>query len=452
MGSWLGEAWRAVTLHGGWLAAVFCMAMVMGIQWCRALVLAGQRQREIWAREELEAYARMDVRLPPDGDVRELGRSVCRGVVDKSAFRRVALLVRDTAGRMHVAASAGMDEPTVASWNGWGLQAGQSGGAGLGLRIGEKSFAVVLGTDTTEIGSGRAIVVPLWTSGGRMAGALALGAERMMSVPRTVLEAALPSLEILSGRLGRALESAEMAERLLQAEKLAGLGMMAGGVAHALNNPLTAVLGFAELIVETAQGDRIKGDAEMIVREALRMRQTVESLQSFWPSNNVRDTVALGPLLAELAAACADELASRGVQLTVLGEETGPVVCGDRNRLRQVVEHLLNNAAEAVASTAQEEHEIRLALSHDERRVHLIVSDTGPGFRDPGRVFDPFYTGREPGEGAGLGLSICYGIVREHGGEISALNLHPRGAAVIVELPVMEASSRSAEDQVRIVA
>jgi C4-dicarboxylate-specific signal transduction histidine kinase len=68
--------------------------------------------------------------------------------------------------------------------------------------------------------------------------------------------------------------------------------------------------------------------------------------------------------------------------------------------------------------------------------VHVIVSDTGPGFRQPGRAFDPFYTTRQPGEGTGLGLSICYGIVREHGGEISAFNLHPTGAAVVLELPV----------------
>ena len=69
----------------------------------------------------------------------------------------------------------------------------------------------------------------------------------------------------------------------------------------------------------------------------------------------------------------------------------------------------------------------------------MIVSDTGPGFREPGRIFDPFYTTKGPEQGAGLGLSICYGIVREHGGEISAFNLHPHGAAVVVELPLRAA-------------
>jgi signal transduction histidine kinase len=79
---------------------------------------------------------------------------------------------------------------------------------------------------------------------------------------------------------------------------------------------------------------------------------------------------------------------------------------------------------------------IRVMVSHDVRAVQMIVSDTGPGFHEPGRVFDLFYTTQAPGDGDGLGLSICYGIVREHGGEISAFNLHPRGAAVVVELPI----------------
>ena len=78
----------------------------------------------------------------------------------------------------------------------------------------------------------------------------------------------------------------------------------------------------------------------------------------------------------------------------------------------------------------------------DGRRVHLVVSDTGPGFREPGRMFDPIYTMQEAGDGAGMGLSLCYSIVQEHGGEISAFNMHPHGAAVAVELPVARAAGK----------
>jgi signal transduction histidine kinase len=114
-----------------------------------------------------------------------------------------------------------------------------------------------------------------------------------------------------------------------------------------------------------------------------------------------------------------------------------PEVRGSKDRIKQVMEQLLNNAAQAIAlAAAEEEHAIRITASHDEKMVHLIVSDTGAGFSEPARVFDPFYTTKAATHGAGLGLSICYGIVREHGGEISAFNLHPRGAAVVIELPV----------------
>jgi signal transduction histidine kinase len=82
------------------------------------------------------------------------------------------------------------------------------------------------------------------------------------------------------------------------------------------------------------------------------------------------------------------------------------------------------------------------AWGRDGRRVHLIVSDTGPGFREPGRMFDPFQTLQDSGDSVGMGLSLCYSIVQEHGGEISAFNLHPHGAAVAVELPVMRVAGK----------
>lgn len=107
-----------------------------------------------------------------------------------------------------------------------------------------------------------------------------------------------------------------------------------------------------------------------------------------------------------------------------------------------MMEHLLNNSAQALAgmgaATAGEEQMIRVSVSVgsvEREMVHLIVSDTGPGFPEPGRVF-------EPCNSMGLGLSVCYGIVHEHGGEISAFNLHPHGAAVAVELPGVDFSAR----------
>ncbi|MCU1252455.1 MAG: hypothetical protein JWQ49_5484 [Edaphobacter sp.] len=402
--------------------------------------------------EELTAYSQLDMRLSGVGDGLELAGRVTRLVAEKSPFRRAAMLVRDAPGPLVVAATTGMDDPMVQSLKVWGegvVAAERSGGVsrgdgGLGMRVGSKSFAVVLGKGPLPTSHSGAIVIPLWTAGGRMLGALAVGADGLMGVRRSALAKALAPMEALAFKVERAMENAALADRLVRAEKLAGLGLMVGGMAHALSDPLTAVLGFAELIVATTSEGRVREDAGIIVQEALRMRQTVETLLEFSrPAAQSEEAVDVTGLMRELAGACAEELESRGVRLDVEAGLEVAVVRGNRDRLRQMMEHLLNNAAQSLTgvagAVAGEEQVIRMSVSvsggGDRERVHLVVSDTGRGFSQPGRVF-------EPCESMGLGLSVCYGIVHEHGGEISAFNLHPYGAAVAVELPADVANKK----------
>jgi signal transduction histidine kinase len=488
MGGLIVLRWLELSLAGGGLWAL----------WCRMQVGVAEGRRERREQEELRAYAGLDVRLGADADMPELAARVSRLMAEKSVFRRTAVLVRDAGGALSVAASAGMEETTVESLNAWAegvVEAERRGGigtrrgeGGLGRRVKNNAFAVVFGLGIgAGGGTGRgqnarfgeeargAIVIPLWTTGGRMMGALAVGADGLLSVRQRELEEALWPLEALGVKVARAMENAVLAEKLMRAERLAGLGMLAGGMAHALSNPLTAVLGFAELIVGSTGEARVKTDAEIIVREALRMRQTVETLLEFWkPVGQGDELVDLTELVRELAAACGEKLEGRGIRLVVQADGEVPEVRGNRHRLRQLLEHLLNNAAQALAGVrgvkTSEEMVIRMSLSssgsfpgassgmdseeasesRDGRRVHLIVSDTGPGFREPGRIFDPIYTMQEAGDGAGMGLSLCYSIVQEHGGEISAFNMHPHGAAVAVELPVrMEKKSVVAEETIR---
>jgi signal transduction histidine kinase len=451
---WVGlrEMGRLVALRLPELAAGTGVAGALWLLGFRLRSRAGRRRRERRMEEELAAYARLDLRLPRDEGGLELAGLVTQLVAERSPFRRVAMLVRDTQGALMVAASVGMDDSMVQSLRGWGegvVRAERSGGGrrgdgGLGVRVGSKSFAVALGKGPGAIGHSGAIVVPLWTVGGRMLGALAVGADGLMCVKRSALARALAPMEALALKVERTLENAAVAERLLRAEKLAGLGLVAGGAAHALSNPLTSVLGFAELIVATTSEGRVKEDAGIIVQEALRMRQTVETLLEFWrPAVQSEELVDVTGLMRELAAACAEEVESRGVRLIVQAEREVTAVRGNRDRLRQMMEHLLNNAAQSLAdmggAAVGEEQVIRVSVSvpgGDRERVHMVVSDTGPGFVQPARVF-------EPCDSMGLGLSVCYGIVHEHGGEISAFNLHPHGAAVAVELPLDSPIKRS---------
>ncbi len=131
------------------------------------------------------------------------------------------------------------------------------------------------------------------------------------------------------------------------------------------------------------------------------------------------------------------ELDRLGIEFRMTLAEKLPLVRANTDQLRQVLIQVLNNAVEAVQhSRSLEDRLIRVELTSAREHVQILITDSGPGFPNPSRVFDPFFTTKPPGEGPGLGLSICYAIVREHGGEITAYNLPPRGAAVLIEMPL----------------
>jgi len=462
-----------------------------GLRWRRECDRVGaDKRRERKMREELEAYAHLDatvaqgmsVRLDRVAAMRALAMRVCRTIAEKSSFGRVTLMLRNAEGNMRCVGSIGMDDLTVAAMERWGAEvvaderAGAKKNAAI-ARPGVKSLPISLGEwqhfDREVSGweaSGkkerrrwrRAIVVPIRTGTGaglggnarRLMGAIVVCADGLRvqveaNGDKLAVERMMSPLEALAARLGAAMETELMGDRLLRAEKLAGLGQLAGGVAHALNNPLTVVLGYAELLAETGLDERGREDAKTIAQQAQKMRETVQRLVEFWrPVTSADDPVDVAAVVRDVAAQCSKRLEARGVKLEVVaqtaldhgGAEMVAAARGSRGRLCQLLEHLLENSAQAIAEVKDaeegEEQSIRISVSQDEHTLFLIVSDTGTGFEEPARAFDPFYTTKDPVEGAGMGLAICYGIVREHGGEIAAFNLHPRGAAVVVELPL----------------
>ena len=218
---------------------------------------------------------------------------------------------------------------------------------------------------------------------------------------------------------------------------MAGLGQLARGMAHELNNPLTAVLGFAELIVATTSEQRVREDAVAIAGQAMRMRDTVANLLRFWHPVAQKDvTVDVGAVLRGLVDAAGPKMKRRGVRLELQVEGDACCVRGDKERLREMFEHLLNNAAQAVAGRDEDDRSVRVAVTGTDATLRVAVTDSGAGFVEAARVFEPFHSAQQSGKGQGTGLAVSYEIVREHGGEISAFNVYPHGAAVVVELPV----------------
>jgi signal transduction histidine kinase len=248
-------------------------------------------------------------------------------------------------------------------------------------------------------------------------------------------------LESLASRLAVSMENRELTRLLIRNDKLAGLGKLAGGVAHELNNPLTVVCGYTELIHETTLEPSTRKQTAKILSAALRMKRIIEELNRFSkPPTAEYDTHNLVDMVQEAAESLKSDLMRRGVSFELHTSQPRVEIHGCRDSLHQIFFQLVLNAAEAIERGSKDSHSgkagcVRAEIDQNDNSAIVLVTDTGPGFAEPERIFDPFYTTKDPGEGPGLGLSVSYGLVQEHQGNINAYNLRPHGAAVCVTLP-----------------
>jgi signal transduction histidine kinase len=241
--------------------------------------------------------------------------------------------------------------------------------------------------------------------------------------------------------LARSESSIENLQRLqaqmVQSEKLVSLGQLAAGAAHEINNPLTAILGYSDMLAEDdALPERTRSTAVKIREQARRTKSLVQNLLSFARQVPAERTLLdINTVVTNAVQLRALDLHSGGSTIELQLESVLPGVRGDNNQLMQVFFNIISNALDAMTETGGGKLTIRTL--RDRGNVVLLFSDTGPGLREPHRVFDPFYTTKPVGKGTGLGLSICYGIVQEHGGKIFCYNSQTGGAVFRVELPAV---------------
>ncbi|HEY6337722.1 MAG TPA: PAS domain-containing protein [Candidatus Sulfotelmatobacter sp.] len=233
-------------------------------------------------------------------------------------------------------------------------------------------------------------------------------------------------------------DSAVLRGKLVHSEKMAAVGQLVSGVAHEVNNPLTAILGFADLLMENPElPDSVRKDLRIILQEAQRTKQIVQNLLSFarqMPPQ--RNPVQLNSVLRRTIQLRAYDFTSHGIDVIEHLDEGLPEVIGDAHQLQQVFLNILNNAYDAAHEVGRPAR-IEIMTAESGEMVEVSFCDNGAGISQPDRIFDPFFTTKEVGKGTGLGLSICYGIVKEHGGEILCHNnTDGQGATFIVRLPV----------------
>jgi C4-dicarboxylate-specific signal transduction histidine kinase len=235
-------------------------------------------------------------------------------------------------------------------------------------------------------------------------------------------------------------ELREKQEQLVQAGKLATLGELTTGVAHELNNPLNNIGLFVGNMIDRVQAgeedlDRVVEDLERVVEQVQKATEIITHLRTFGRAAPVSlEPVAVLEVIDRALSLVQEQLRLRQISITLDFLPESPVVLGSAIQLEQVFINLLTNARDALEVSERKEVHIACSVGED---VVVVFRDTGPGIPDglEQRIFDPFFTTKDVGSGTGLGLSITYGIVQEHGGEITVENRPGEGAAFTIALP-----------------
>jgi signal transduction histidine kinase len=412
------------------------------------------QHRERSARSQLEAYANLMLTRRSVEDFDRQGADICDTVVSNSCFTQAAL-VFESGGRYRLAGCAGL-EIAIAS------PLGQ-----LAKRIPVEGFLVpgsapvavahsktvnldlspwlIPGDDLERLRFTSVLAVPMVGRSG-VDGALLLkgmrpeDGRRFDSADAPRLDDLLP-IEMLVARLQATRSQTMLFEKLIDSERFACLGQLAGNVTQQLNSPLTVILGFASLLQESSSLDAQDRKAiESIVNEARSIRSTLESLSRVSHAHSDQPAaISVSELLSDMEQLYRPEFLQRSIEFQVNVAPGMPrILCGAQ-QLRQALLHCLQYAIGAVdrespEKAPRESKTIRLEAAREGSLVHISVTHSGPGFINPERAFDPFVPARAGGEIAGMGLSLCATILRDQNGRASAVNLQPRGAAIILEL------------------
>ncbi|HET9180740.1 MAG TPA: ATP-binding protein [Candidatus Angelobacter sp.] len=429
--------------------------MILTLLEDKSYFLAAAKSRERKANEQMQKFAGITSRLLTGVDLAEISHEIAEAISETSTFSRVSIILTHDGKTLYLAGCAGMTPEAIAQIEAncagyWTMddlieifrRGNKLGQASRLIRAEELveyklSMSPRVYPPASAWKKGDRVLVPLQSTRGAYVGCISLDDPRDL---RRIKADELVKIELLAGDLAVTVDNASLHRQLLRSEKLAAIGQLVAGVAHELNNPLASIIGYSELMTDEIKDGAPRQKLEKMIREAHRMKRIIENLLRFARQNNLEKKSAnLQTLLQDVVALREYHIRTHDVELSVYVEPGLPPVALDEDQFKQILLNLLNNSIDALEG--RREKRISIEAVRRENRVLLRFDDNGPGFRDPNRAFDPFYTTKPVGKGTGLGLSICYGIVKEHGGEIQAANLKRGGARIVLELPANPAPS-----------
>ena len=435
---------------GIWVIRAIAMSKVVAAIGMILLALEDQlsinqtgQTRERHAREEMEAYSRLNLARRRVEDFDRQAAVVCQSIVSNSRFHQAALVLLQNSGHYRLAGTAGFDDATINALDALATRIPVAGfldsdspaaiAHSVAFNLDLTPF-LVPGDDLTRLKLTTVQAIPLR---GRTSteGALFLTGLENPSKPISAVD--LLPLEVLASRLQSVRGQTMMLEKLVESEKFVGLGQLAGNVTRQLNNPLTVILGYASLLDETEDlNPQAHKAIEAILNEARHMRLTLESLARMSrPQGDQVAAISVTELLNDLEQLHRSEFVQRSIDFRVHIAPALPRVLGNAQQVRQAVLYCLQFAMDAVERLdTTNEKSVRLEAVTENNQVQILVAHSGSRFPVPARAFDPFIPEPAGDESSSLGLSMCASILRENNGKASALNFEPRGAGILLEL------------------
>ena len=246
-------------------------------------------------------------------------------------------------------------------------------------------------------------------------------------------------VEDITERVKAEREREQLRSRLAQSEKMSAIGLFVAGAAHELNNPLTSVLGYAQLLLQGEKGHEVRKELEKIAAGASRCKKILENLMAFARSNRpAKVAVDFNALLMESLGGYGDRLRDAGIELSLELATDLPATLADPLQILQAFNSIVDNAHKAMTGFPGRRL-LSVASKVSGSRIVIEIGDTGPGIphESLGKIFEPFFTTRQVGQGAGLGLSVAYGMVTAHAGRVGVRNQANGGAIVTLEFPII---------------
>ena len=413
----------------------------------KSLSIEGMQRKERAANRQLERFSAITSQLLSGVPVDSLCAEIASTISQVSSYRVAAIALDDGLYGLRIAGVSGLSESCRIALEAEAQKHSVKDIESFcvsAVGMGDNSFQIAPASDAdgtpdqpTRVrlfrDAGNQLIIPLRSARGSCLGCIALNEP---ANPDFIDPVELSRIELLANDLAVAMELRSLTQQLVRSEKLAALGQLVAGVAHELNNPLTAVMGYGELLSdEVPANSSAQERITRLVGEGRRMKRIVDNLLRFarqsTPENNAAD---LNSVIADVLALREYYVHTRNLSIEVDIEPSLPKLMIDEGQLKQVLLNLLNNSIDAIEGS-RESKQIRMRAFCENGHAVIEVEDSGDGFADLNRAMDPFYTTKPVGKGTGLGLSICYGIIKEHRGEIRLENLDPIGSRVSIDLP-----------------